>query len=82
MEEGVIWNGEEPPKVDDPLYVSIINQIKEQSGLTAKEPVAVGSPWEIRIPTSLIKLKKDSELPKWEERPEGSWDWESTDIGE
>jgi len=76
LEEGEIWNGEEPPQIDDPLYVSIINQIKEQSGVADKEPVPQGEPWEVRIPTNLIKLKEEDDLPKWKIIEGTDWEWE------
>ncbi|MDO6516739.1 MULTISPECIES: hypothetical protein [Flavobacteriaceae] len=75
LETGEPWNGKGTPEINDPLYVSIITEIKEKSGVTDKEPIPEGEPWEVRLPTSLIKLKQDDSLPEWEESPEGSWDW-------
>jgi hypothetical protein len=73
-EEG-IWSGDGSPDIDSPLYVSIVDEIREQSGNTEREPVPVGEPWEIRLPTSHIMLKKEEALPEWEERDGEIWEW-------
>ena len=33
VERGVLWNGGEKPGVDDPLYVSIVEEIQQQQGV-------------------------------------------------
>ena len=33
----------------------------------------VGEPWEVRVPTTLIKLRSDDKLPAWKKKPDGSW---------
>jgi len=127
---GQIWPGDEKPMIDDPLYVSIVEEIQQQQRayieksegtilvehgnsqvvgtgtnfeesdvdreiyieskryiiaevqdsehLTLTEPYdsetkeyvryyigvkLVGGPWEVRVPTSLVHLQHDSELP-------------------
>ncbi|WP_457593966.1 hypothetical protein [Hydrogenimonas sp.] len=131
---GEVWNGGEAPTIDDPLYVSIVEEIQQQQGayveksegtisvehgsnqvvgtntkfeesdaeheiyierkryiiaevqdaehLTLTEPYGgetngyiryyigaklVGGPWEVKVPTSLVHLQKDNELPDFEE---------------
>jgi len=54
METGQIWNGGEVPVPEDPLYVSIIDDLAEQ------DPTPVGDSWETRVPTSLNVLQKNS----------------------
>lgn len=54
IETGEVWNGGEAPVPDDPLYVSIADDLAEQ------DPTPVGEPWETRVPTSLNILQKDS----------------------
>lgn len=71
-----IWDGRGAPgDLHDPTYVSIVDQIKEQSGEELDEPIPVGQPWEIRMPTSLIMLKRDAELPHWRRLDEAGWRW-------
>ncbi|GEM_PF-1510869 len=131
---GEVWNGGEAPTIDDPLYVSMVEEIQQQEGayveksegtisvehgsnqvigtntkfeetdaeheiyierkryiiaevqdtehLTLTEPYdgetngytryyigakLVGGPWEVRVPTSLVHLQQDNELPDFEE---------------
>lgn len=76
LHTGEIWDGESPPQIGDPLYFSIINEIKERAGHSDNPPIPYGKSWEVRVPTSLVKLKADDELPKWKEKEGELWVWE------
>ncbi|WP_312297353.1 hypothetical protein [Chryseobacterium sp.] len=61
---GQIWNGGEVPVIDDPLFLSIVDELR--SPKATKE----GEPWREKIPTSLtilqaasIGLKVEKALP-------------------
>jgi hypothetical protein len=58
---GRIWNGGEPPTIDDPLYVSIAAELADAT----EGRTAYGEPWDVTIPTTLVYLKSDSTLPDW-----------------
>jgi len=63
----VIWEGNDPPLVQDDLYVPIIQEIAEnlgriEDGIPYPEN---GKPWEISVPTSLIYLQE--EVPEFED---------------
>lgn len=62
------WNGGELPTITDDTFVAFIDEQKSQLGAPGNE-VPVGAPWEVRIPTNLVILKSNSDLPKW--RKEG-----------
>lgn len=51
---GQIWNGGEVPVIDDPLFLSIVDEMKNPKG--TKE----GEPWREKIPTSLTILQAGS----------------------
>ena len=51
---GQIWNGGDLPVLDDPLYLSIVDELNEPIGI--KE----GKAWKTRVPTSLTILQADS----------------------
>jgi hypothetical protein len=56
------WNGGEAPGIYDQFYVPIHQELREQQDdLNNAEPV--GEPWEYVLPTTLVYLQKDSELP-------------------
>ena len=82
LECGVIWDGnDEPPPIDDPLYVPIISEIERRTGASQGE-IRVGEPWETRIPTPLVILRdRDERLPRWKKKPHTDWDWEEDDGG-
>ncbi|MGN7723844.1 hypothetical protein [Chitinophaga sp. 22620] len=60
---GIIWKGGQVPQVNDPLYLSIIQEIQEQTEGGA-EGTPVDEPWEYTLPTSLVMLQADATLPR------------------
>ncbi len=54
MATGQIWNGGEVPVIDDPLFLSLVDEMR--SPKATKE----GEPWREKIPTSLTILQADS----------------------
>ena len=72
-----IWNDGEPPTIDDPLYISIIEEIKADTNEEMGEDLPTcdiesGYPcltdeWDVKIPTNLTYLQEDSELPDFTE---------------
>ena len=69
---GRVWNGGDPPVVEDPLYVSLIDDL-------LPKPVELGDTWEIKLPTSLVILQADSSLPN--NPPSGDNSGDSGDNG-
>ncbi|HEY7665396.1 MAG TPA: hypothetical protein VH934_19945 [Xanthobacteraceae bacterium] len=72
MDTGEIWEGADPPTLTSPLYVSIIDEIKERTQAPGDE-VAQGGPWDVRLPTTLVRLRPDDSLPTWSKQADGSW---------
>ncbi len=54
MSTGRIWNGGEVPVIGDPMYMSIVDEMREPLGLKQ------GKAWITTLPTSLNILQKDS----------------------
>ena len=75
LETGKLWGGEgEPPSINSPLYVSIIDEIRERTGAPQGE-LPVGDPWDARVPTALVAVRPKSDLPKWKRTAPLVWDW-------
>ena len=71
MVTGKIWNGGEVPVIGDPLYVSIVDELKEPQG------EKYGKAWITRVPTTLtilqaktVGLEVEDALPRTIEIPE------------
>lgn len=62
QKRGAIWEGGDPPTIGDPLYVPILEDLKNQYGIDDAKPT--GEEWDVTLPTSLVTLKSD-ELPYW-----------------
>jgi hypothetical protein len=61
---GTIWSGEPPPLIGDPDFLSVVAEIRAQTGAPgAEEPVS--DPWEIVVPTQLVALRTAEGLPSW-----------------
>jgi hypothetical protein len=75
-----VWLGGALPSVTDPTYLPITEEIKEQTD-GPDGGIPVGNPWEFRLPTQLIKLRKDDQLPTWTRQgnypppPTDPWTW-------
>jgi hypothetical protein len=73
MSTNEIWNGGNPPTLDDPLFISIVEELKSDTGGDIDEEIPVcatdaGYPclsdeWEIKLPTTLVYLQRDATLP-------------------
>jgi hypothetical protein len=64
METGEIWEGGDLPEMNSPTYVPLIEEIKADNNAPGTE-VPYGDPWKFRLPSDLVKLRKDAELPSW-----------------
>jgi hypothetical protein len=67
---GLPWIGGALPCIGDlsqrPLYLDIAEEIKDLTGGNNQESEdPIGQPWEIKIPTTLIKLRPDDKVPSW-----------------
>ena len=60
---GFPWAGKQAPKPDDPNYISIADEIAQQTG-APDDGVPAGPSWEVRLPTTLLSLDLDPVLPK------------------
>lgn len=58
------WQGGDLPTITDPLYLPFADELAAQLGRPSDE-VPVGDPWDVRVPTNLVILRADSNLPKW-----------------
>ncbi len=54
MSTGKIWNGGEVPVIGDPMYLSVVDEMKEPTGTPQ------GKYWITRVPTSLTILQAKS----------------------
>ncbi len=73
FETNEIWNGGDSPIVDDPQYVSIAEELKQGRTNSFNSPIyyeSASTPppfiideWEVKLPTSLVKLQADDVLP-------------------
>lgn len=64
IETGEIWNGGDPPTLNDPLYISIAEEFKNQTDDLANA-TPEGAAWEVTLPTTLVWLQPDMELPNF-----------------
>jgi hypothetical protein len=71
MEKGVIWDGGDIPEINTPLYVPLIQEIQEAENLP-DDGAAFGKPWNVHLPTTLVQLRADGQLPAWKEVA-GEW---------
>jgi len=74
-----VWQGGSLPAVAHPPYLPITEEIKDQTGAPGNE-LPKGDPWTYRLPATLIRLRKDDQLPSWiwdkhQPAPPDNWTW-------
>jgi hypothetical protein len=67
-----IWNGGTPPTLDDPLYRSLVDELRADAGIDldsvsgcqpgGQYPCLVDE-WDVKLPTDLVYLQQDADLP-------------------
>ncbi|MBT2134508.1 hypothetical protein KK137_09200 [Croceibacterium sp. LX-88] len=62
LENGAIWGGGDAPKLDDPLFISLADELRNQTDDLANAKPE-GDPWEVVLPTTLVHLQAGPELP-------------------
>jgi len=72
MTYGEVWNGGPLPAISTPLYLPIADEIAERLERPGDE-IPQGDPWLVRIPTTLVHLRADDQLPKWKQDATGEW---------
>jgi hypothetical protein len=72
LDTGEIWDGADLPPITSPLYVSIIQEIRERDQAPGDE-VPQGDPWNVRLPTTLVRLRPEESLPSWHKNAQGEW---------
>jgi len=72
MTYGEVWNGGALPPISSPLYLPIADEIAERLDRPGDE-VPQGDPWLVRVPTTLVHLRPDDQLPRWKQDASGEW---------
>jgi hypothetical protein len=67
LRSGEIWNGGQMPTIHNELYVSIVDEMMAAADADLASASPMGEPWEIKLPTELVKLQEDATLPDWTE---------------
>lgn len=74
MQTETVWNDEGEPPIEHPLYKPIVDEIKERTGGDLGE-LPVGEPWETRLPTTVVLVRRGHSLPEWERVSPDEWRW-------
>lgn len=72
MTYGELWLGGPLPPISSDLYLPIADEIAERLDRPGEE-VPQGEPWLVRIPTTLVRLRPDDALPRWQQDANGNW---------
>lgn len=74
MQTGKVWKGRGEPPINHPLYQPIVDEIKERTEADLGE-TPVGEPWETRLPTTTVLVRRGHTLPEWERVAPDEWHW-------
>ncbi|MEJ2863224.1 hypothetical protein [Actinomycetospora flava] len=63
------WNGGPMPDIDDPLYLAVHEELREQQD-DLNNAVPYGEPWTVVVPTPQLWLQPDGTLPEYPGAPD------------
>ncbi len=69
LDTGRVWQGAEPPEITDPRYAPLLDDLQQRRAdldEDAREEIPVDEPWEITLPTTLVRIRPGNSLPEWE----------------
>ncbi|EXK76414.1 hypothetical protein FOQG_18842 [Fusarium oxysporum f. sp. raphani 54005] len=67
---GQVWMGGPLPGISSSIFLPLAAEIQESLGKKSDIPVKYGEPWEVKVPTNLIRLRKDDKAPVWTKHTE------------
>jgi hypothetical protein len=74
LETGVIWPGGDLPPVTDAENIGLLAELRERrSEENHHERIPVGEAFDIRLPTTLVRLRPGNTLPSWSKNEAGEW---------
>jgi hypothetical protein len=62
---GQVWGGGAMPAITDTDYLPITEEIRARDDALGTE-TPQGDPWEVSLPTTLLRLRSDDSLPVWQ----------------
>ena len=73
LDTGEVWDGGELPPVTNRDYAGYLDEIAARRRRKPDEEIPVGEPFDIRLPTTLVRVKPTSSLPTWVRNDDGDW---------
>lgn len=64
LKTGAVWGGGDAPLADDPLFLAVADELKNQTDSPDNEKLE--DSWEVVVPTTQVYLQQGSELPDLE----------------
>jgi hypothetical protein len=64
LNTGVTPTTDELLDVGGKFYASLVNELRDQA-VTDDSEQAMGTPWEFRLASDLVRVRRDEQLPKW-----------------
>jgi hypothetical protein len=80
LDTGELWAEGNPPPIVSERYLPLLEELRKAATFPP-EGIPVGEAWEIRVPTTLVKLRPDDKLPRWIKQ-NGSWIETAADDGD
>jgi len=79
LQTGEVWGGGPVPGVGTPDDLPLHEERSAQLG-KPDDGEPFDDPWEVRVPTRLVRLRPDGSLPSWQNR-EGAWVGDAITMG-
>jgi hypothetical protein len=64
---GQIWGGGDYSGIADQYYLPLAQELEDQEGGDDNDGIPYGPAWELTLPTQIVRLRADSNLPQWQQ---------------
>lgn len=73
LDTGEVWEGGELPPVTNRDYAAFLLEIADRRRQPPGEETPVGEPFDVRLPTTLVRVRPTPSLPTWARNEDGEW---------
>ena len=73
LETGEVWSGGPQPVLASTKHAAMLDEVERRRVLPVAQETPIGDPWQVTLPTTLVRLRPDNTMPEWTRDEDGNW---------